>query len=87
MNWIIFLLVGFVAGVLAKALMPGSREEPAGWALTTLLGIAGAFVGGFIGDALGIGASSVLGSILMAAVGAIVIIALLRLFTSSRRTV
>lgn len=87
MNWIIFLIVGFLAGMIAKAMMPGSREEPAGWLLTMLLGIAGAFVGGFVGDALGLAATGIIGSILMAAIGAMVIIALLRLFTSSRRPV
>jgi uncharacterized membrane protein YeaQ/YmgE (transglycosylase-associated protein family) len=87
MNWLVFLIVGLVAGIIAKAVMPGAREEPAGWVMTTLLGIAGAFVGGFIGEALGFGASGFIGSVLMAALGAMVIIGLLRLFTTSRRAV
>lgn len=87
MNLIIFLLVGLIAGILAKAIMPGSSKEPGGWILTILLGIAGAFVGGLVGGALGLGASGFWGSILMATVGAILIIGLLRLFTGGRRTV
>lgn len=87
MNWLIFLIVGLLAGMIAKAVMPGNREEPAGWLLTTLLGIAGAFVGGFVGDALGLASTGLIGSILMAALGAMVIIALLRLFSGSRRPI
>ena len=87
MSWLIFLIVGFVAGMIAKAVMPGNAEEPAGWLLTTLLGIAGAFVGGFIGDALGLSSTGIIGSIVMSALGAIVIIGLLRLFTSSRSAI
>ena len=87
MEWLIFLIVGFVAGMIAKAVMPGTNEEPAGWLLTTLLGVAGAFVGGFVGDALGLASTGIIGSILMAALGAIVIIGLLRLFTSSRSAI
>lgn len=86
MSWLVFLIVGLLAGVLAKAVMPGSRAEPGGWLLTMLLGIAGAFVGGMIGNVLGIGASNFLMQVIMAAIGAIVIIGLLRLFTGSRRT-
>jgi uncharacterized membrane protein YeaQ/YmgE (transglycosylase-associated protein family) len=87
MNWIMFLIVGLVAGIIAKAVMPGSRDEPVGWLMTTVLGIAGAFVGGFIGDALGFNTGGFIGSLLMAAFGAIVIIGLLRLFSGSRRAV
>lgn len=87
MSWIIFLVVGFIAGMTAKAIVPGTREEPAGLLLTTLLGIAGAFVGGFIGDAIGLASTGVVGTILMAALGAMVIIGLLRLFSSSHSVV
>jgi len=84
MSFVIFLIVGLVAGVLAKAIMPGTADEPSGWILTIVLGIAGAYVGGFLGNLIGIGSGNIVGEILMAAVGAIVIIALLRLFSSRR---
>jgi uncharacterized membrane protein YeaQ/YmgE (transglycosylase-associated protein family) len=88
MNWIVFLLVGLIAGAIAKAVMPGTRDEPAGWLLTLVLGICGAFVGGWLGATLfGTVATGFIGQILLAAVGAIVIIAVLRLFTGGRRTV
>lgn len=46
------ILIGFVAGVIAKFVMPGSNE-PSGFILTTILGIVGAFVASFLGQALG----------------------------------
>jgi uncharacterized membrane protein YeaQ/YmgE (transglycosylase-associated protein family) len=84
MHFLIFLLVGLIAGVIAKAVMPGTRDEPSGWILTIVLGIAGAYLGGWIGSLMGIGAGGFIGEILMAAVGAIIIIALLRLFSGRR---
>jgi len=46
------ILIGFVAGVIAKMMMPGDRE-PRGFVLTTLLGVVGAFVASYLGQALG----------------------------------
>ena len=52
--WIIWtIVIGFVAGVLAKLETPGDTHEPQGFILTTLLGIAGAFVMTYLGQALG----------------------------------
>lgn len=48
--WII--LIGFLAGILAKLIHPGPNE-PSGFILTTLLGIAGAFVATYLGQAIG----------------------------------
>jgi uncharacterized membrane protein YeaQ/YmgE (transglycosylase-associated protein family) len=48
--WII--LIGFVAGVIAKLIHPGPNE-PAGFILTTVLGIAGAFVATYLGQSIG----------------------------------
>jgi len=90
-SFLIFLLVGLIAGALAKAIMPGSANEPGGWLMTMVLGVVGAFVGGFIGNALfGSGAASgsfSLAGILMATVGAIVVIGIMRLVTRSRRAI
>jgi uncharacterized membrane protein YeaQ/YmgE (transglycosylase-associated protein family) len=83
-NIIWFLLVGLVAGVLAKAIMPGTSKEPSGWILTIVLGIVGAVVGGFIASAIGIG-GGLITQIIVATVGAILVIALLRLLTGGRR--
>jgi uncharacterized membrane protein YeaQ/YmgE (transglycosylase-associated protein family) len=46
------IIIGFLAGVIAKFIMPGPNE-PAGFILTTILGIVGAFVATFLGQALG----------------------------------
>src|SRR2546430_12839635 len=46
------ILIGFVAGILAKLIHPGPNE-PSGFILTTLLGIAGAFVATYLGQAVG----------------------------------
>jgi len=50
--WILWTIVtGFVAGALAKFITPGDTHEPQGFILTTLLGIAGAFVMTYLGQA------------------------------------
>jgi uncharacterized membrane protein YeaQ/YmgE (transglycosylase-associated protein family) len=49
-SWIVF---GLIAGILAKLLMPG--KDPGGMIITSLIGIAGAMVGGFISTSLGYG--------------------------------
>jgi uncharacterized membrane protein YeaQ/YmgE (transglycosylase-associated protein family) len=48
LSWIVF---GLVIGIIAKVLMPG--KDPGGFIVTTLLGIAGAMIGGFVGRAIG----------------------------------
>lgn len=46
------IIIGFVAGVVAKFIVPG-ENEPKGFVLTTILGIVGAFVASYLGQALG----------------------------------
>ncbi|MCA0434067.1 MAG: GlsB/YeaQ/YmgE family stress response membrane protein [Proteobacteria bacterium] len=46
------IIIGFLAGIIAKFVMPG-KNEPKGFVLTTLLGVVGAFVASFLGQALG----------------------------------
>lgn len=46
------IIIGFVAGVIAKLITPG-KNEPAGFILTTILGIVGAFVASWLGQAIG----------------------------------
>lgn len=50
LSWII---MGLIVGVVAKWIMPG--KDPGGFLITICIGIAGAFVGGFVGSALGVG--------------------------------
>ncbi|MDO4249258.1 MAG: GlsB/YeaQ/YmgE family stress response membrane protein [Neisseria sp.] len=51
MGWISTIIVGFIVGVLAKLLHPG--KDNLGFIMTSLLGIAGAFLAGLIGQSLG----------------------------------
>ena len=46
------IIIGFIAGVIAKFIMPG-RNEPSGFILTTILGVVGAFVASYLGRSLG----------------------------------
>ena len=52
MGFIWTIVIGFLAGLIAKFIMPG-RNEPSGFVLTTILGIVGALVASFLGQALG----------------------------------
>ena len=74
-SWIV---MGLVVGALAKFIMPG--KDPGGLIVTILIGIAGAFVGGYLGSVLGFGPVTGfnMGSILLATGGAIVLLVLYR---------
>jgi uncharacterized membrane protein YeaQ/YmgE (transglycosylase-associated protein family) len=50
MSWILFIVFGFVIGLLARALVPGRQKV--GLIITTLLGIAGSFLGGLVSNAI-----------------------------------
>ena len=79
-------MVGLIAGILAKWVMPG--PDPGGMIVTVLVGIVGAFIGGWVLNLLGLSGSAgefSLGSILTATLGAIILLAIYRMLT--RRTV
>jgi uncharacterized membrane protein YeaQ/YmgE (transglycosylase-associated protein family) len=67
------ILIGFVAGVFAKLITPGDNE-PSGFILTTILGIVGAFVATFLGQALGWYSAGEGAGLIGATVGAIVVL-------------
>ena len=67
------ILIGFIAGVLAKLLTPGSNE-PQGFILTTILGIVGAFVATYLGQALGWYGPDEGAGLIGATVGAVVVL-------------
>ena len=76
-GWIVF---GLIAGIIAKAIMPG--RDPGGAIVTILLGIAGSVIGGFIGRSLFYRADSDPGTIMslvFAVIGAIILLAGYRL--------
>ena len=72
MSLIWTILVGFAAGALAKYIMPG--EEGGGFVLTTLLGIAGAVIGSFLIGLIGIYTDSLIGDLISAVIGALVLL-------------
>lgn len=69
------IIIGFVAGILAKLIMPG-RNEPSGFVLTTILGIVGAFLATYLGQALGWYRPDEGAGFIGAIVGAIIILAI-----------
>jgi uncharacterized membrane protein YeaQ/YmgE (transglycosylase-associated protein family) len=69
------IVIGFLAGVIAKFVTPGDNE-PSGFVLTTILGIVGAFVASYLGQALGWYAPGEGAGIIGAAVGAIIVLVL-----------
>jgi uncharacterized membrane protein YeaQ/YmgE (transglycosylase-associated protein family) len=84
MGILTWIIVGLIAGALGKLIMPG--DDPGGIIVTILLGIVGAFVGGFVFNLFG-GAGVTgfnLGSILVATVGAIIVLAIYRAVAGGR---
>lgn len=79
LSWIVF---GLLVGIIAKILMPG--RDPGGFIVTTLLGIAGALVGGFVGRAMGFYGESQSAGWLMSILGAVILLALYRMMVRRR---
>ena len=79
------LIIGFIAGIVAKFMMPGNTNEPSGFVLTTVLGIGGAFVATFLGQMLGWYRADQSAGLIGAVVGAIVVLAIWGFVTSSRQ--
>ena len=67
------IIIGFVAGVIAKFITPGSNE-PSGFILTTILGIVGAFVATWLGQAMGWYGPNEGAGLIGAVVGAIIVL-------------
>jgi len=76
------LIIGLVIGAVAKLLMPG--KDPGGFIITILLGIAGSFVGTYIGRALGLYAEGQSAGFIMSVIGALILLVIYHLIR--RRT-
>jgi uncharacterized membrane protein YeaQ/YmgE (transglycosylase-associated protein family) len=87
MSIIAWIVLGLIAGAIAKMLMPG--RDPGGFFITIIIGIVGAVIGGFIGSSLGVGDVTGLNlwSIVLAVVGAMVLLVIYRMVTNRRTTV
>jgi uncharacterized membrane protein YeaQ/YmgE (transglycosylase-associated protein family) len=81
-NIIWMMIIGLIVGALAKLIMPG--RDPGGIFITMLLGIAGSLVGGVIGRLLGLYRPGQGAGFIVSTVGAILLLALYRLFMTHR---
>jgi uncharacterized membrane protein YeaQ/YmgE (transglycosylase-associated protein family) len=79
LGWILF---GLIVGAVAKLVMPG--RDPGGIIVTMLLGIAGALIGGFAGQALGLYGEGEAAGFFMSLLGAVVLLALYRMMVGRR---
>ncbi|HKG01240.1 MAG TPA: GlsB/YeaQ/YmgE family stress response membrane protein [Xanthobacteraceae bacterium] len=86
MHFLWVILIGFVAGVIAKFLHPGPNE-PSGFILTTILGIVGAFVATYLGQVIGWYRPDEGAGLIGAVVGAIIVLVIWGLFAGRSRTV
>jgi uncharacterized membrane protein YeaQ/YmgE (transglycosylase-associated protein family) len=80
------IIIGFIAGVIAKFIMPG-ENEPSGFVLTAILGIVGAFVATYLGQALGWYGPDQGAGLVGAVVGAIIVLVVYGLIAGRRRAV
>lgn len=80
------IIIGFIAGVIAKFIMPGDNE-PAGFVLTAILGIVGAFVATFLGQTLGWYRPGEGAGLIGAVVGAIIVLLVYGMVAGRRRVV
>jgi uncharacterized membrane protein YeaQ/YmgE (transglycosylase-associated protein family) len=86
MGIIAFIILGLLAGAIAKALMPG--DDPGGWIITAVIGVVGAILGGFLAGAL-FGADPMdeffdISSWLTAIIGSIILLVIYRLIVDRR---
>ena len=80
---IFWIIVGLIAGALAKLIMPG--DDPGGIVVTIILGIVGAVIGGFLLSLVGLGGGGgFISSIIAGIIGAVILLAIYRLFAGRR---
>lgn len=83
MAFIWMLIIGFIAGAIARAIKPGA--DAMGWVMTIVLGVAGSFVGGLITGLLGLSANGGFGGLVLSVVGAIVLLFAYEIISGKRR--
>ncbi|WP_011959339.1 GlsB/YeaQ/YmgE family stress response membrane protein [Psychrobacter sp. H7-1] len=76
------IIIGLIAGLLARAIKPGN--DAMGWIMTIVLGIAGALVGGFIASAIGVNADGGFIGLAFSVIGAIILLFIYELIMSKR---
>ncbi|WP_367104857.1 GlsB/YeaQ/YmgE family stress response membrane protein [uncultured Psychrobacter sp.] len=83
MGFIWMIIVGLVAGLLARAIKPGN--DAMGWIMTIVLGIVGAMLGGFIASLIGIDADGGFTGLIFSVIGAIILLFLYEMIMNKRR--
>ena len=83
MSFIWMIIVGLVAGLLARAIKPGN--DPMGWIMTIVLGIVGAMLGGFIAGLIGINADGGFTGLIFSVIGAIILLFIYEMIMNKRR--
>ncbi|WP_201558554.1 GlsB/YeaQ/YmgE family stress response membrane protein [Psychrobacter sp. 72-O-c] len=83
MGFIWMIIVGLVAGLLARAIKPGS--DPMGWIMTIILGIVGAMLGGFVAGLVGIDADGGFTGLIFSVIGAIILLFIYEMIMNKRR--
>jgi uncharacterized membrane protein YeaQ/YmgE (transglycosylase-associated protein family) len=68
------IIIGLIAGIIAKFLVPGSRNEPSGFIMTAILGIVGAVVATYLGQAIGWYRAGEGAGLIGAVVGAVIVL-------------
>jgi uncharacterized membrane protein YeaQ/YmgE (transglycosylase-associated protein family) len=79
------IIIGFIAGIIAKLITPG-RNEPSGFIMTTILGIVGAFLATYIGQAIGWYRAGEGAGLIGAVVGAIIVLVIWSMISGRRDT-
>ena len=83
MSFIWMIIVGLVAGLLARAIKPGN--DPMGWIMTIVLGIVGAMLGGFVSGLIGINADGGFTGLIFSVIGAIILLFIYEMIMNKRR--
>lgn len=82
-NFIGMIIVGLIAGLIARAVKPGT--DAMGWIATIVLGILGAIVGGFLAGALGMNTDGGMVGLIFSVIGAVVLLFIYEIVTGKRR--
>lgn len=80
-SWLGWVVIGLIAGVLAKWIMPG--RDPGGIIITIILGIAGGLLGGWLATVIGIGAGGNIWNLVLATAGAVLLLWIYRMVKKS----
>ena len=82
MGIITWIIIGLIAGALAKLIMPG--DDPGGIIITIIIGMVGSVIGGFLAGLVGLGGGGLIWSIIVAVIGAIILLAIYRAVVGRR---